>query len=56
MRQLARDLGVSASMIQHVASGKIPPGPTIAAALGYVDDGLRWVRGAKQGTKADATP
>jgi transcriptional regulator with XRE-family HTH domain len=44
IRDLAKDLGVSPAMIHQVASGKAPPGPTIAEALGFHDDGLRWVR------------
>jgi transcriptional regulator with XRE-family HTH domain len=48
VRALARELGVSPAMISQVANGDYPPGPKIAEALGFMDDGLRWVRKAKR--------
>jgi hypothetical protein len=43
-RQLAKRLGVSPAFVSLVTMGKAKPGPTVAAALGYVDDGKRWIK------------
>lgn len=54
VRALAKELGVSPAMISQVANGNFPPGPKIAGALGYVDDGLRWVRQKRSRTSNHA--
>lgn len=43
-RQLAKRLGVSPTMVSHITLGKAKPGPRVAAALGYQDDGKRWIK------------
>lgn len=43
LRKLARLWGVSATFLSVVRHGKSPPGQ-VAARLGYVEDGKRWVR------------
>jgi hypothetical protein len=43
-RRAAAQLGVSGTMINRIVHGQNTPGPTVAAALGYEDDGLRWIR------------
>lgn len=43
-RRAAAQLGVSGTMVNHIVHGKATPGPTVAAALGYEDDGLRWIK------------
>jgi predicted transcriptional regulator len=48
LRGVARELGVSPAMVSQVVYGNFPPGPKIAAALGYADDGLRWIRKTKR--------
>jgi hypothetical protein len=44
LRGCARQLGVSPTMVSLVLKDRLPPGPKIATALGYVEDGLRWVK------------
>lgn len=44
LRGVARDIGVSPAMVSQVVNRNFPPGPKIATALGYSDDGLRWVK------------
>lgn len=46
-RKAADTIGVSSVHIGKVLSGRVPPGPTIASALGFVEDGARWVRKSK---------
>jgi hypothetical protein len=44
LRGAARQLNVSPTMVSLVMKAALPPGPKIASALGYTEDGLRWVR------------
>ena len=48
LRQVAKKLGVTPAFVSQVSRGNSPPGPKIAAALGYMDDGLRWVKADKK--------
>lgn len=43
-RQAAKRLGVSPAFVSQITIGRTPPGPTVAAALGYRDDGKRWIK------------
>lgn len=49
LRGCARQIGVSAPMVSQVLAGEVPPGPTIAHALGYVEDGKRWIKRGRHG-------
>lgn len=44
LRKWAENADVSASHVSQVMLRQIPPGPKIAAALGFRDDGRKWVR------------
>jgi hypothetical protein len=44
LRALARELGLSPTFLSIVRLGRVPPGPRLADALGFHDDGLKWVR------------
>jgi hypothetical protein len=44
LRQFAKLAGVSPTFVSLVRTRGMPPGPRIAAALGFVEDGQRWVR------------
>ena len=47
LRQFAKLAGVSPTFVSLVRNRGTSPGPRIAAALGYFEDGQRWVRHAK---------
>jgi hypothetical protein len=44
LRQFAKLAGVSPTFVSFVRKRGMPPGPRIAAALGFVEDKQRWVR------------
>lgn len=44
MRKFALSINVSATQVSQVLARELPPGPRIAAALGFAEDGYRWVR------------
>ena len=44
IRKWAQDTGLSATYVSQVLARDLPPGPRIAGALGFKDDGKRWVR------------
>ncbi len=46
VRGTARQLNVGASLVSAVGLGQRPPGPKLAASLGYVSagNGKRWLR------------
>lgn len=46
-RKLADQIGISPSYLSMVRLHKSPPSPQLAEALGFYDDGFRWVRGPK---------
>lgn len=47
LRKWAEGADVSASHVSQVMLRQIPPGPRIAAALGFEEDGRRWIRGKR---------
>ena len=55
MRKFARRVGVSVTLVSMILSRDLPPGPKIATALGFTEDGKRWVRAADGVHKPDAT-
>lgn len=44
LRKVARQIGVSPTLVSQIVRGRTLPGPTVAAHLGYVDDGQRWIK------------
>lgn len=46
-RKTADSIGVSSVYVSKVLNGQTPPGPSVASALGFVEDGARWVRKSK---------
>lgn len=44
LRTFARHAGLSAAFLSMVRLGQSPVSPRVAEALGFVDDGKRWVR------------
>jgi lambda repressor-like predicted transcriptional regulator len=44
LRKWAKGADVSATLVSQVLTRDLPPGPKIASALGFQDDGRRWVR------------
>jgi len=44
LRKWSESADVSASHVSQVMLRQISPGPKISAALGFYDDGKRWVR------------
>lgn len=44
LRRWAESADVSAAMVSQVLARDLPPGPKIARALGFHDDGRKWVR------------
>ncbi len=44
VRRLADACGLTAGFISQVRLGQSPPGPKLAAYLGYREDSVRWVK------------
>jgi hypothetical protein len=44
LRRFAAEVGVSPTHVSLVLTRDLPPGPAIATALGFIEDGKRWVR------------
>jgi lambda repressor-like predicted transcriptional regulator len=43
LRKWAESAEVSSAHVSQVLQRELPPGPRIAAALGFVEDGRRWI-------------
>lgn len=48
LRHVARQISVSPTLVSQIVHGRTLPGPTVAAYLGYVDDGKRWIKRASK--------
>jgi hypothetical protein len=46
LRKLSDECGLSPTFLSQVRRGDSLPGPTLAAYLGYEDDGKRWIKKA----------
>lgn len=44
LRSWAAQAGVSSAHVSQVLIRDLPPGPVIAASLGFHEDGYRWVK------------
>jgi hypothetical protein len=45
LRKFARQIGLSPAFVSIVSRGEAKPGPRLAEALGFAEDGKRWVQG-----------
>lgn len=51
LRKVAADIGVTPAFLSFVMNGKAKPGPKVAEALGFQEDGLRWIEADRKRLK-----